>query len=89
MTETDEGWDVKGQGEINVIYQVDLDTLNECLRSPVGHQRPRLLPFLPHTGSDFVFVPEYCLFLQPALDDAEYDISFDLAPGLGGRSCLR
>ncbi len=81
LAETDEGWDVKGQGEINVIYQVDLNTLNEAYAAQSGINDPAISPFLPHTGSDFVFVPEYCLFLQPALDDAEYDISFTWPQG--------
>ncbi len=81
ITPTDRGWDINGQGEISINYQVDLNTLSQLSPTLSGVDDPSISPFLPHVGSDYLFVPDYCLFLEPILDNTDSEISFSWPEG--------
>jgi hypothetical protein len=81
VTPAEKGWNVSGKGAVNLSYEVNLNALSELSPAQSGVNRPAFSPFLPHVGSDYLFIPEYCLFLEPGLDEADYEISFSWPEG--------
>lgn len=83
-TAREEGWEVRGEGELRLTYSLNLESLTkEAVTSMIPPEQYEASPYLPHVAADYLYLPGFFLFLypEPYLHNGKFRVAFTLPEG--------